>query len=481
MSDEEKDNEGLCPICDSKVPLDATKCPECKADLTLFGVKTGEDDESHDEIDIPDEESIEALLGGIKNGAKGDALFDEIMAAVDKTETGPTEEPGEPLVDEKIGEVTEEVAQAKAQETPPAQKAPAAEAIQEAISEPAAEPVMFECPLCNTLVAEDASTCPGCGAIFADSEEEVPAEEPPQAAPEAVAPQPEVAPAAEPKPPAAQPDLEAKEKEKALRKELTKCVSDVKPLLAGARQYGINVLEGRKLIDRAIAAGKKRDFENAIILVRQSQVAIEENFNQHIEDLISQIQSKMGAIQKAGGNIDDLGSMVDEVRALVNGKNFIEAAKKVKTTSDHTEQTIMQLKSQLREKKTDEASDVNQKVANLVDLIKSGEEVKVNVKGAISFLTEARKAIKEGDYEKAEEYLIEAKEDFLKELPKQITDIISNSKPMLYKAKMQGVDIRPSIKLLKEASTALKLNNYLDALDAIKRYRAEMNQYLGES
>ncbi len=43
---------------------------------------------------------------------------------------------------------------------------------------------------------------------------------------------------------------------------------------------------------------------------------------------------------------------------------------------------------------------------------------------------------------------------------------------------MGGVDIRPSIKLLKQASTALKLNNYLDALDAIKKYQSEMDQYM---
>jgi cellobiose-specific phosphotransferase system component IIA len=488
LPDEEKGKEGLCPICDSKVPIDATKCPECKADLTLFGVKTeGDGEEATEDIDIPDEESIEALLGGIKNGAKGDALFDEIMAAVDKTESGPGEEPGEPIVDEKIQEVKEEVAEIKAQETQPAQETPKAEEAPatpeptEAPKEAPAEPVMFECPLCNTLVSEDASTCPGCGAIFAEAEEEAPAAEAPQAKAEGVAAQPEAAPTPEAKPPAPKVDPAAKEREKKLRKELTRCVADVKPLLAGARQYGINVLEGRKLIDRAIAAGKKRDFENAITLVKQSQSAIEDNFNRHIDDLISQIRSKMGAISKAGGDVGELSTMVDEVRALVNSRNFIDAAKKVKTTSDHTEQTIMQLKSQLREKKSDEETDVNEKVANLVDLIKSGEEVKVNVKGAITLLTEARKAIKETNYNKAEEYLIQAKEDFLKELPKQITDIISNSKPMLYKAKMQGVDIRPSIKLLKEASTALKLNNYLDALEAIKRYRAEMNQYLGES
>lgn len=523
MPEEEK--QGICPICDSKVPLDASKCPECKADLSLFGIKTEGEEEVAEDIDIPDEESIEALLGEFSktNGVKGHELFDEIMAAVDKTEPGPLEEPGEPAVDEKIEEVKGEVAEVKTQEPIP-QETPstnvaqdmikAAEAIAEAPAETPAEPVMFECPLCNTLVSEDASTCPGCGAIFADAEEEeVPVEEPPQAEVAEVKAQPEIAAEPEKQPPAAKPeiptgpkaappkeeikaepapkaevkppiqkaDTSAKEKERALRKELTKCVSDVKPLLAGARQYGINVLEGRKLIDRAIVAGKKRDFENAIILVKQSQRAIEDNFGHHIDDTLSQIQSKMGAITKSGGDVGDLTGMVDEVRALVNSRSFIEAAKKVRATSEQTEQIIVQLKSKLRERKSDDASDVNEKVENLVNLIKSGEEVKVNVKGAISFLTEARRAIKENNYEKAEEYLIQAKEDFLRELPKQITDIISSSKPMLYKAKMQGVDIRPSIKLLKEASTALKLNNYLEALDAIKRYRAEMNQYLGES
>jgi tetratricopeptide (TPR) repeat protein len=495
LPDEDGKKEGLCPICDSKVPLNATKCPECKADLTLFGIKTGEE-EAHEDIDIPDEESIEALLGeiGKKNGAKGDELFDSIMAAVDKTETGPATETGEPLVDEKIEEVVEEVKAAEPEVAQATQEG--VESTAEPVTEPAAEPVMFECPLCNTLVSEDASTCPGCGAIFAEAEEEAPAEE--------VAGEPEVQPveepAAKPAPEVAKPTPEvakpaqqeaaptpkaapsaAKTEERALRKELTKCVSDVKPLLAGARQFGINVLEGRKLIDRAIAAGKKRDFANAITLVRESQGAIEANFKQHVEDSLSQIQSKIAAIEKAGGDISELKKMVDNIKTLVDSKRLIEAAKMAKATSDKTEESINLLKSRLKEKKSDEEKDVTEKVANLVDLIKSGEEVKVNVKGAIDLLTQARVSIKKGDFDQAEEYLNQAKENFLKELPKQITDIISNSKPMLYKAKMQGVDIRPSIKLLKEASTALKLNNYLDALEAIKRYRAEMNQYLGES
>lgn len=493
LPEDNDDNEGLCPICDSKVALDATKCPECMADLTLFGVKK-EGETATEAIDIPDEESIEALLGeiGKKDGAKEGDLFDEIMAAVDKSDTLPPEDTGEPIVDEKIEEIVEEVGGVEAPE----------------VAAPVSEPVMFECPLCNTLVSEDASSCPGCGAIFAESEEAAAKQ-----AQEEVAAEPEIAeitqepqneepaPVAEPEEPkkrfkfgkkkkgkvepepAPEPAAQAapQNEEKALRKELTRCVSEVKPLLAGARQFGINVLEGRKLIDKAIAAGKQRDFANAINLVKESQRAILSNFATHVEDSKSANQSKVVALKKAGGETEDIENMLKRVQALLDNNRYIEAAKFAKTTSVRMEESIMKYKSVLKEKKSDEEKDVTEKVRNLVDLIKSGEEVKVNVKGTKNLLTQARVAIKKNEWNQAEAYLTQAKEDFLKELPKQITDIISNSKPMLYKAKMQGVDIRPSIKLLKEASTALKLNNYIDAMDAIKRYRTEMNQYMGSS
>ena len=467
LPEDNKDNEGLCPICDSKVALDATKCPECQADLTLFGVKK-EGEEASDDIDVPDEESIEALLGEITNGAKGNDLFDEIMAAVDKSDTLPAEETGEPMVDEKIEEIVAEVGGAEAPE----------------VAAPISEPVMFECPLCNTLVSEDASTCPGCGAIFAESEEAAAETEIAEATQEPEEPKKrfrskrkrkekaQVEPAAQVAP---------QEEEKALRQELTRCVSDVKPLLAGARQFGINVHEGRKLIDKAIASGKQRDFANAINLVKESQQAILSNFATHIEDSKSATQSKIEALKKAGGQTGDLENMLKRMQTLLDDNKHIEAAKMAKTASVRTEESIMKFKSVLKEKTSDEEKDVTEKVRNLVDLIKSGEEVKVNVKGTKNLLTQARFSIIKNEWNHAEAYLKQAKDDFLNELPKQITDIISNSKPMLYKAKMQGVDIRPSIKLLKEASTALKLNNYIDALDAIKRYRVEMNQYIGNS
>ena len=142
LPEEDAKKTGVCPICDSKVDLDATKCPECKADLSVFGVKV----EGEEEADVSLSEvgdSLEKLLGeiGKKDETKERELFDEIMAAVDTTDLPPEEG---------------EAAEAPPRPPPPRPpRAPAKEA------PPAEGPVMFECPLCNTLVDETASACPG--------------------------------------------------------------------------------------------------------------------------------------------------------------------------------------------------------------------------------------------------------------------------------------------------------------------------------
>lgn len=495
MPEGDEKKSGLCPICDAKVDIDAQRCPECKADLSVFGVKTGEE-ELHD-VKIPEDASLERLLGeiGQKDEKMEHELFEEIMAAVDKTHSMPE------------GEAAPEM---------PSEEAAPAEA-------PKREAVMFECPLCNTLVSEDAKSCPGCGAIFAAGGEEAaggmeeagevsapPAEVPSTA--EELAPPTEVPPTTEEVAPAPGPEIEEippskpkkkfklgiKRKEgvlarvteekpaaavtedvKALQRELAASVSDVKPLLADARKMGINVLEGRKLIDQAITSGKQRDFESAITLVKDSKKIIENTISEHIIDSIQATQSKIVTLSHAGGEVSELENMLAKVQLLLNERKYIKAGELAKKTAGEAVKAEEDLKATMKVEEEEEAGKgVAEQVRNLVELIKTGEEVKVNVKGAKTLLTQARVAIKSNDLITAETLLTEAKDDFLRELPRQLTDIISNSKPVLYKAKMQGVDIRPSIKHLKEASAALKLNNYLDALEAIKRYKTEMTQYM---
>ncbi len=555
LPEEEKIKSGLCPICDSKVDVNAKKCPECKADLSVFGIKA--EGEELSDIKLPENgESLDKLLGeiGEKDEKKERELFEEIMAAVDVT-NGVTDEEGvaeagagKETVAEEGGETVKEVTEgiteapteeparvATAEEIGQTTQEAAAEETEQVAEEAAAGQVMFECPLCKTLVSEDANSCPGCGAIFATGEEETgaPAEEgameqaegvaeeaqiaetevPPaettqvteEAAPVAETEVAEEAPAEVPekkpkrkfglgrkkkkekpaeKPAPAAPAMEkppaaAMKDERALHRELASCVSEVKPLLASARQIGVNVVDGRKLIDQAITAGKQRDFETALTLVKESKENIENIISQHLTDSLQTTQLKIDALIKTGADVGKLENTVGQVRSMLDTKKFIEAANLAKTVADDAESSVLKLKASLKKKeRMEKGDDANEMIKELIELIKSGEQVKMDVKKAKALLTQARVAMKKNELDTAKDFLTQAKEDFLRELPKQLTEIISSSKPVLYKAKMQGVDIRKSIKLLKEASTALKLNNYIDALEAIKRYKVEMKQYV---
>ncbi len=476
---------GFCPICDFKVGKNATKCPECKADLTVFGVKS-DDDASYD-VKIPEyKESLEKLLGDIgrKDEKKERELFEEIMAAVDKTDSmadvgGAVQQTADKGLEEKAKEVEE-----KSEEGT----------------------VMFECPLCNTLVGEDAKSCPGCGAIFAEDEEEVTQEEDAVAQKDA-APSIEEAQAVEevevkpmeevkakapppkvpekkraPPPVTAQPPREGVKDERALRKELGALVAEVKPLLTGARRAGINVTEGRKWIDQAITAGKNRDFQRAIIMVKKSKNALNKAINQQTIDMIQTTQKKIEVLKRAGTNVNQLENNVLKITSLLKGGGYVEAAQLAKNTVKSAEKSMMVSRARLKKTKEVKGRDeVDVIIKSLIDMIKSGEEINVNTKLTKAFLTKSRLAMKKDEWNEARDLLLKAKENFLKELSQRLTDIVSNSRPVLYKAKMEGVDIRPSIKLLREASSALKVNKYLDGLEVIKLYMDGMRQYMDES
>ena len=214
-------------------------------------------------------------------------------------------------------------------------------------------------------------------------------------------------------------------------------------------------------------------------MVKNSKKTIESVINEHIIDSIQATQSKIVTLSKSGGDVGELENMLANVQLLLNEGRYTEAMEIAKKTAEDAEKSVSELKTIMkREERTKQGKGIGEQAKALVELIKTGEEVQVNVRGAKELLTQARMAIKKRELSKAENLLTEAKENFLRELPKQLTDIITSSKPGLYKAKMQGVDIRSSIKCLKEASAALKLNNYLDALGAIKRYKAEMTHYI---
>ncbi len=117
-----------CPVCDSEIPEESKTCPVCGVEVSLFDSELDVTEESDDKVeeiideDITDEDIMDEDIDE-------EELFNKIKDLGSK--------------DEYDAEVVEEE-----------------------------DLLIFECPICDEYVSEDALKCPNCGAIFEDGDEE---------------------------------------------------------------------------------------------------------------------------------------------------------------------------------------------------------------------------------------------------------------------------------------------------------------------
>ena len=119
-----------------------------------------------------------------------------------------------------------------------------------------------ECPECSKLIPSDSEECPACGAKF------------------------EVVIEGEEEPKQDQKELEKeleKQKEQTrvetnqneeLKKQFPVLVAEVKPLMAMAKDYDIDTSECRRLIDKAVRAGKQKDIATAVQCVKECRSSV---------------------------------------------------------------------------------------------------------------------------------------------------------------------------------------------------------------
>src|SRR6266568_1230360 len=281
----------VCPVCDSPIDADARVCPSCQTDLALFDLG-GET--THETVNVAEKDgrSIDEILASIMEGKEDHREIFETLKNVAR------ESP----------ESDEVVAETKAH--------PAAETAKDLGEQ-------FLCPVCKTSVPSDADHCPNCGVRFEESA--TTAERPRPEAEIARAPR---MPAQPVRPPAAAPTaagrpagrttriplqnridkLRRAQQEadrrvpsgdrKLLYRELPKLVNEVKPLLVSAKRIGLEIEEGKRIINEAIQAGKARDIERAVGLISEARRALDiafvEFIGARIDTFVQEIQAAKG-------------------------------------------------------------------------------------------------------------------------------------------------------------------------------------------
>jgi DNA-directed RNA polymerase subunit RPC12/RpoP len=313
----------------------------------------------------------------------------------------------------------------------------------------------IECPNCNEIIPSSSNSCPKCGVEF-EFEEVVVTGEVKEAPPPPPAPVPSPAPAA----PA--PVVEPKVDDAELRKQFPELVAEVKPLLALANEYDIDTSEGRRLIDKAVRAGKGNDVSAAVNYVKECRksicAAIDSRLDtdtDHLEELVKvakSMNSDPSGINEAIKGVKErraVGDLDGALREALNGKKQAE-----KLTGKYIE--------------------AHELADQLDNLIVSCERFYLDVREAKKLLAEAKDAGEHGDWSMMGILARKGREEIMKDLPELMNGELKKAKSMLLDAKAEGKDVSTLVKLLKEAGSAAKQEKYDEALGRLIDFKAEV-------
>jgi tetratricopeptide (TPR) repeat protein len=494
-----------CPVCDTPVPGDARKCPSCDTDLTLFDIDMdGELDV--DKIEISDEKAIDDILSSIVGKDESSKLLEDIRTIGKESDLNDEDEmvtADEPEAEEEGG--TEE---GGAFECPSCGSMVGADENTcpscgvEFAEEEALE---FECPVCNASVAANADSCGNCGVKFeaAEEEEEAPEEPAEEAAEETpeeaeAAPKPEVSsipedevelvmdkppepveeapPPPEEKVPTLSERLLEERKErleknppestegKDLYKVLPSLVNEIKPILAVAKRQGINIGQSRNLIGKAVAANKAGQTEKAVEIIQTARVSLDDAMTREIANNVEDFVNEIKQAKEVGCEVEGSEELVREAITALRDEDY--------------EVAISDLEAAINELTRSAGSyrEANQALEEASELIKNAAILGIDTDESVGLLAEGRDAVNRKGWETATLFAKRAMDGVAKTLPNVLMDQMKGAKDSLLELKMKGGDLKKAMGIYKQASIAMKKEDYSAALKYLKSFKNEVSK-----
>lgn len=298
-----------------------------------------------------------------------------------------------------------------------------------------------ECPDCGTAVPMEATSCPKCGASF-DSEQ---AAEPPL---EDLS------------------SLEDLEKEKAadqreLQEEFSSLVEQVKALLSVAKEHGIDASSSRRLIDKAVTAGRKRDVESAVRTMRECMDSLNRSIQDRLERDIMQLENLAEVAKRSGSDIASVQDIIAEAKAKKDAGDLDGALSEACSGK------------RIAEKLTGQYLEAHEMYEALERAILNSERFYLDVREARKLLNESREAGERADWTSMGILARKGREELNRILPDMLKAELRKAKQSLLDAKASGRDVSAMVKILKDAGVAAKRERYEETLERLTEFRAE--------
>jgi predicted RNA-binding Zn-ribbon protein involved in translation (DUF1610 family)/cellobiose-specific phosphotransferase system component IIA len=311
----------------------------------------------------------------------------------------------------------------------------------------------FDCPECGRHIVGEVPKCPGCGTEFII--EEVPMIECPHCG-EMVPMESEVCPHCG--------QSLIGEEEEQLRQEFPKLVAEVKPLLIISKDHDVEVGEGRRLIDKAVRAGKQRDLATAVQMVKEASSSIKAALEERMDTDLHHLQRLAEVTERAGNDPSEINEVIEDLRKLRQEgdvEGALEAATKGRKAAERLSGKYL------------EASDMVESLSRLVEVC---DRFYLDAREAKRMLHEARDAGEHGDWSMMGILARKGREQLARALPEATKTEMRKAKNQLLDAKAEGKDVRTLIKILKDAGVAMNREKYDQALEALSDFKTELKQ-----
>lgn len=342
------------------------------------------------------------------------------------------------------------------------------------------EATEYECPVCKASVPSEADHCPSCGVRFASGAETNAAPPaPPTRASEFV--RPPAGPAA-PAAPARMVRTPLQNRidqirrarrdrgvevpmgdRKLLYRELPRLVNEVKPLLVSAKRMGLEIEDGKRLINDAIQAGKGRDIERAVALIAKARNSLDVAF---VDVIGGRVDTFLDEIRRAKGDAGlqaVLPRLQDAVTRLETGD--YDGAWDVYETS------ISGFESEAKD-----YHDARKSLDGAERLLRDVKAIGMDARDADRLARQAREALERRDATAALRLGRQAEDRLKRDVPAFVQEEMRKARNALLDLKLRGNDLGKPISLLKDASARVKQEAWADALQRIKEFYAEIQR-----
>lgn len=261
-------------------------------------------------------------------------------------------------------------------------------------------------------------------------------------------------------PPSSAPTLSSQDK----GEQLARMVAEWKPLFALASDKEIDPGESKQLIDDAIIAGRERQVDKAIELVRQAKTILTEKVDANLGQQIVKLNEEIKIARDFGGDISRPTTYIQEV-TKARSSGDIEAAF---VYAEKVKKELLPITGRYNESRT--------KITDLKKLIQDCEVFIVDTKDARRTIVEATKSFELKDFDKVDALVKSANESLFKAIPVRMTEEMKTARERLIDAKAKNVNITPMLTVLKSTMALLKAGDYPQAVKEMRDFNEMMKK-----